>query len=89
MVIVSLLGYTDYDWVGDALERMSTIGCIFQLGSSHISWSSKNLRTLSLSSYEVEYREVEEGMWIQHVLIELGLVQKYTTELRCDNHSGI
>ena len=89
MVIVSLLGYTDYHWVRDALERMSTTGCILQLGSSPISWSSKKLRTLSLSSYEVEYREVEEAMWIQHVLTELGLVQKYPNELRCDNHSGI
>ena len=28
-------------------------------------------------------------MWIRHVLRELGLVQNYPTEFRCDNHSEI
>ena len=28
-------------------------------------------------------------MWIQLVLIELGLVHKSSTNLRCDNRSGI
>ena len=49
---VSLLGYTDSDWAGDCSDRWSTAGYIFQLGSGPISWSSKKLRALSLSSCE-------------------------------------
>jgi hypothetical protein len=58
---ISLLGYTDFDWVGDSSDRWSTAGYIFQLGSGLISWSSKKLRTLSLSSCEAEYMETKEA----------------------------
>ena len=50
--IASLSGYTDYDWAGDSSDRRSTAGYVFQLGSSLISWSSKKVKTLSLSSFE-------------------------------------
>jgi hypothetical protein len=49
---ISLLGYTDSDWAGDTTDKRSTVGYVFQLGSGPISWSSKKLRTLSLSSCE-------------------------------------
>jgi len=49
----SLLGYTNFDWEGDSYDQRSTAGYIFQLGSGPISWSSKNLRALSLSYCEV------------------------------------
>ena len=90
---VSLLGYTDFDWAGDCSDRRSTARYIFQLGSGPVSWSSKRLRALSLSSCEAEYREAKEAakeaVWIRHVLTELGLIQKSSTTLRCDNHSVI
>ena len=90
---VSLLGYTDSDWASDCSDRRSTAGYIFQLGSGSISWSSKKLRELSLSSYEAEYRvakeAAKEAIWIQHVLTELGLIQKSSTTLKCDNQSVI
>jgi len=54
-----------------------------------IYWSNKKLRTLSISSCEAEYMATKEAIWIRHVLIELGLVQKSSTTLRCDNQSDI
>ena len=90
---VSLIGYIDSDWAGDCSDRWSTAGYIFQLGSGPISWSNKILRALSLSSCEAEYRAAKEAakeaVWIRHVLTELGLIQKSSTTLRCDNQSVI
>jgi hypothetical protein len=34
---VRLHGYTDYDWEGSAVDRLSTLGCCFNLGSITIS----------------------------------------------------
>ena len=80
-------------WAGDSSDRRSTAGYIFQLGLGLISWSSKMLRALSLSSCEAEYRAdkevAKEVIWIQHVLTELGLVKKSSTTLKCDNQSVI
>jgi hypothetical protein len=90
---ISLLGYTDSDWAGDSSDRRSTAGYLFQLGSGPISWSSKKVKTLALSSCEAEYRAAKEAtkeaVWLHHVLTELGLIQKSTTELRCDNQGAI
>ena len=68
-------------------------GYVFQLGSGPISWSSKKVRTLSLSSCEEEYRAskeaAKEAIWLWHVLTELGLALKSSTVLKCDNHGAI
>ena len=87
--IVSLSGYTDSDWAGDSSDRQSTAGYVFQLGSGPISWSSKKVKTLSLSSCEAEYRAAKEAVWLQHVLTELGLALKSSTALKCDNQGAI
>ena len=90
---ISLLGYTDSDWEVDSLDKRSTVGYLFQLGSGPISWSSKKVNTLALSSCDAEYRAAKEvtkeAVWLRHVLIELGLIQKFATELRCDNQGAI
>jgi hypothetical protein len=38
---ISLLGYSDSDWVDNVTNRKSTLGCCFTLGSYMISWISK------------------------------------------------
>jgi hypothetical protein len=35
---VRLQGYIDFDWVGSAVDRLSTLGCFFNLVSTMISW---------------------------------------------------
>ncbi|XP_070042945.1 uncharacterized mitochondrial protein AtMg00810-like [Nicotiana tomentosiformis] len=37
----SLVGFTDSDWAGDTIQRKSTSGYAFYLGSGVFSWSSK------------------------------------------------
>ena len=38
---VLLSGYVDSDWVGSAVDRKSTSGYCFSMGSAMISWSNK------------------------------------------------
>ena len=51
------------------------------------------MRTIYLSSCEAKYNvakeETKKAIWIWHVLIDLGLVQKSPTYLRCDNQNAI
>ena len=38
---INLEGYVDLDWEGSAIDRKSTSGCCFSMGSSVISWFSR------------------------------------------------
>ena len=51
---VKLHGYIDSDWVGSAVDRKSTLGFWFSLGSGMISWFCRK-HTLALSIAEAEY----------------------------------
>ena len=35
---INLEGYVDSDWAGSAIDRKSTLGCCFSMGSGVISW---------------------------------------------------
>jgi hypothetical protein len=38
---VRLEGFTDADWAGCAVDKKSTSGCCFNIGSDIISWFSR------------------------------------------------
>ena len=48
-------GYVDLDWVGSSIDRKSTSGCCFSMGSGVISWFSKKQSCVALSTTEAEY----------------------------------
>ena len=52
---INLEGYVDSDWVGSAIDRKSTSGCDFSMGSGVISWFSRKQSYVALSTTEVEY----------------------------------
>ena len=39
---INLEGYVDSDWAGSAIDRKSTLGCYFSMGSGVISWFRRN-----------------------------------------------
>eukprot|EP00253_Pinus_taeda_P001719 PITA_01719 len=47
---VILRGYTDADWAGSVVDRKSTSGCCFNLGSASISWMSRKQKSMALST---------------------------------------
>jgi hypothetical protein len=52
---VMLHGYTDSDWMGSTVDRKSTSGYCFSLGSAMISWSSRKQGSIAQSTIEAEY----------------------------------
>lgn len=87
------MGYTDSDWVDNVLDRKSTFGCHFSLGSRVISWLSKKQKLVTLSSTEAEYMVASlaacEAIWLRKLLI--GLLDQELEPIvnHCDNQSCI
>jgi len=65
----------DADW-GSGEDRRPIGGFAFVLGLAAISWSSKKLSTVPLSSTEAQYMaltQVVKGyIWLQAILVDLG-----------------
>jgi hypothetical protein len=72
---VKLMGYTDVEWVGNTVDRKSTSGCCFNLGSRVVSWFSRKHKSVALSSAEAEYIATDlvacEAIWLRNLLMGL------------------
>jgi hypothetical protein len=90
---VSLRGYCDADWGGDANERRSTTGYVFFVGVGAISWNCKRQPTIALSTMEAEYMATsqctKEAIWLKKLMADVGLVQVGATTIMCDNQGCI
>ena len=49
---VKLQGFTDADWAGSPSDRKSTLGGIFSIGSTIVSWYNNKKRSVALSLAE-------------------------------------
>ena len=75
--VLSLEGFSDADWATNIDDRKPMSGlCVF-LGPNLITWSSKKQNVVACSSTESEYRALAatatELVWVQNLLIELGI----------------
>ena len=52
---LSLAGFSDSDWAGNADDRKSTTGGCFYVRANLVAWMSKKQNYVSLSTAEVEY----------------------------------
>ena len=90
---VKLEGFTDSDWAGSAVDRKSTSGCCFSLGSAMVSWFSKKQSSVALSTAEAEYIAAcaasKEAVWLRKLLADLSGHQVDVTVIFCDNQSCI
>ncbi|XP_070036279.1 uncharacterized mitochondrial protein AtMg00810-like [Nicotiana tomentosiformis] len=59
----NLMEHCDNDYTGDIYDRKSTIGFVFFLGDSVISWSSKKQSIVTLSTCEAEYALVKKSVY--------------------------
>ncbi|GAU50271.1 hypothetical protein TSUD_131240 [Trifolium subterraneum] len=90
---LQLDGWSDSDYAGDLDDRKNTSGYVFMLGSGVISWSSKKQPIVTLSTTEAKFVAAAssacQSLWLRNVLEHLGLKQKGTTLIHCDNSSSI
>ena len=71
---MGVVRYADSSYVGDIEDKKLITGYCFFLGGGVITWCSKQQRTVSTSTSEVEYVTVSqgarEGVWIRRLLNE-------------------
>ena len=88
---IFLHGYADADWAGSPVDRKSTTGYCFSLGSAMISWSSRKQGTLAHSTAEAEYIATSdasrEAVWLRKLIYGLYGNKLETTVIHCDNQS--
>jgi hypothetical protein len=72
---LSLIAYTDADWVGFIDDRQSTSGAMFYLGECLVSCLRKKKSSVSLSTTEVEYISATtcctRVLWMKQTLIDI------------------
>jgi hypothetical protein len=73
---LSLLGFSDADFVGCRVDRKSTSGTCQFLGSSLVSWSSRKQSSVAQSTTEAEYVVAasccSKLLWITYTLSDFG-----------------
>jgi len=57
---VKLQGFTDVDWAGSPSNKKSTLGGIFSIGSTTVSWYNRKQRSIALNSAEEKYRATSQ-----------------------------
>ena len=89
---ITLEGHSDSSWADDQMDRKSSQGYSFNLGSGAISWRATRSPAVALSSTEAELyagtSASQEAVWLQGLLQEFGHRQRLPT-LWCDNQSTI
>jgi hypothetical protein len=84
-----LNAFSDAEWVGSVDDHHSTGGFAIFLGPNLITWSARKQATISGSSTKVEYKALANAttdvIWIQSVLVDLGIRLNRIPCLWCDN----
>eukprot|EP00253_Pinus_taeda_P030216 PITA_30216 len=80
-------------YVGSVVDRKSTYGCFFSLGSASISWMSKKQKSVALSTAEAKYIVANmascDAVYLRKIFSDLFGHVLDTTVIFSDNQSGI
>ena len=72
---INLESYVDSYWEGSSIDKKSTLGCCFTMGSGMISWFSRKKSCVALSTAEGKYviacSASCEAVWLRKLLSDL------------------
>eukprot|EP00253_Pinus_taeda_P030424 PITA_30424 len=81
------------DWAGSSVDRKSTSGYCFNIGSGITSWCNRKQNSMALSSSEAKYMVASttlcEAIWLRKLLVNLFKRNMEATRIICDNQSCI
>ncbi|CAI7792491.1 unnamed protein product [Closterium sp. NIES-54] len=90
---ILLTCYTDTSFNSVKAGSTSIGGCVCLFGCGAVSWRSKKQNEVGPSSCETEYMALDHGakevVWLRRLLEEIGVCQKETTVIFCDNESAV
>lgn len=90
---LNLTSYCDADWAGCLDTRKSIAGKVHILNGGAVSWASRKLQTVALSTTEAEYMALTDAtkdiIWLRQLLGSIGLHQKYPSCLFSDNKGAL
>eukprot|EP00253_Pinus_taeda_P004478 PITA_04478 len=82
-----------HDWVGSSVNRKSTFGYCFNIGSGMTSWCNRKQKSVALSSAEAKYMAAStascESIWLRKLLVNLFRRRMEAIRIMCDNQSCI
>ncbi|CAI7833313.1 unnamed protein product [Closterium sp. NIES-53] len=85
--------YTDASFNSVKADGTSIGGYVCLFGGGAVSWRSKKQNEVGLSSCETEYMALHHGakevVWLRPLLEEIGVCQKESTVILCDNESAV
>ncbi|CAI7768619.1 unnamed protein product [Closterium sp. NIES-53] len=85
--------YTDASFNSMKADGTSIGGYVCLFGGGAMSWRSKKQNEVGLSSFEMEYmvlhHGVKEVVWLRRLLEEIGVCQRESTMMFCDNESAV
>ena len=88
-----LYGYVDADHASDSDDRRSVGGYVLMLGGAAVSWSSRKIKVVALSSFESEWYSASicgcEVTVVRRILEEIGYAQGASTKIMEDNAACI
>ena len=89
----TIVVYSDSDFAGDKETRVSIAGFVIYLMGVPISWKSKGMKSVTLSSSEAEYvalaEAAKEVKFVYQVLQSMGMKIKLPIIVRVDNVGAI
>lgn len=81
--------YCNTDCIGNTSEHRSTARYIFFIGIDGILWNYKRHPTIVLSTMDAKYlvasQCTKEAIWLDKLLMDVGLVQEQATTIMCNN----
>ena len=85
--------FVDADWAGSITDRRSTSGYCTYVWGNLVTWRSKKQLVVSRSSTEAEFRAMAlricEGIWLERLMRELGILTSEPMKVFCDNQLAI